>query len=187
MDSQMRPFGRFASGVGRGILAGAVGTAAMTLSSTIEMKLRKRDPSTAPAEAASEVLGVRVRKQDQEKFANVVHWQYGSCVGAVRGLLSVFRNARARGFRCVLRCRLGCGSRNGSKTYRRSTCQGMGSRAIGDRRLPPSGLCRFHQSRDSNLVQRLEALVKVERGLDRGPRSSRPHLRDLPRGEPIRR
>lgn len=90
MDSPIRPFARLASGVGRGILAGAVGTAAMTLSSTVEMKLRKRDPSTVPAQAASEVLGVRVWKQDQEKFANVVHWQYGSCVGAVRGLLSAF-------------------------------------------------------------------------------------------------
>jgi hypothetical protein len=79
---------RLASGVGRGVLAGVVGTAAMTISSTIEMKLRKRDPSTVPAQAASEVLGVRVWKQDQEKFANVVHWQYGSSVGALRGLLS---------------------------------------------------------------------------------------------------
>ena len=80
--------GRLAGEIGRGILAGAVGTAAMTISSTIEMKLRDRDPSTAPAEAASKVLGFRVWKQDQEKFANVVHWQYGSSVGALRGLLS---------------------------------------------------------------------------------------------------
>jgi hypothetical protein len=79
---------RVASGVGRGILAGAVGTAAMTISSTIEMKIRKREPSTAPAQAASEILGFRVWKQDQERFANLVHWQYGSSVGALRGLLS---------------------------------------------------------------------------------------------------
>ena len=90
MHPAMSPVARLASGVGGGILAGAIGTAAMTLSSTLEMKLRKREPSTAPAEAASKVLGVRVWKQDQEKFANLVHWQYGSSVGAVRGLLSAF-------------------------------------------------------------------------------------------------
>lgn len=88
MNSAMSFVARVASGVGRGILAGAVGTAAMTISSTIEMKIRKREPSTAPAQAASEVLGFRVWKQDQEKFANLVHWQYGSSVGALRGLLS---------------------------------------------------------------------------------------------------
>lgn len=84
----MSSVSRLASGVGRGILAGIVGTAAMTLSSTIEMKLRQREPSTAPAQAASEVLGFRVWKQDQEKFANIVHWQYGSSIGALRGLFS---------------------------------------------------------------------------------------------------
>ena len=88
MSSALSAVARLASGVGRGILAGVVGTAAMTISSTIEMKLRKREPSTAPAQAASEVLGFRVWKQDQAKFANLVHWQYGSSVGALRGLFS---------------------------------------------------------------------------------------------------
>ena len=88
MSSPTRPLARLVDSVGRGVLAGAVGTAAMTISSTIEMKLRKREASTVPAEAASKVLGFRVWKQDQRKFANVVHWQYGSSVGALRGLLS---------------------------------------------------------------------------------------------------
>jgi hypothetical protein len=90
MAQEASLLGRLAGDIGRGILAGAVGTAAMTISSTVEMKLRDRDPSTVPAEAASQVLGVRVWKQDQAKFANVVHWQYGSSIGALRGLLSAF-------------------------------------------------------------------------------------------------
>jgi hypothetical protein len=41
-----------AQGVARGLLAGAIGTAAMTVSSTVEQKLRGREASTAPADAA---------------------------------------------------------------------------------------------------------------------------------------
>jgi hypothetical protein len=37
--------------IGRGLAAGLVGTAAMTVSSTLEAKLRKRKPSQAPATA----------------------------------------------------------------------------------------------------------------------------------------
>jgi len=80
--------GDVAAAVGKGIVAGIAGTAAMTLSSTIEMKLRGRDPSSAPADAAAKVLGVEP-KGDKEKarFATVVHWSYGTSWGAVRGLL----------------------------------------------------------------------------------------------------
>jgi hypothetical protein len=49
-----------ADAVGRGILAGAVGTAAMTLSSSIEAKLSGRGSSSTPAEAVSEATGVEV-------------------------------------------------------------------------------------------------------------------------------
>lgn len=47
----------FAGSVGKGLLAGLVGTAVMTVSSTIEQKLRERGASSAPADAASEVYG----------------------------------------------------------------------------------------------------------------------------------
>lgn len=80
--------GDVAAAVGKGLLAGLVGTVAMTLSSTAEAKLRGRGSSSAPADAAAKVLGVEP-KGDREKarFATVVHWGYGTGWGAVRGLL----------------------------------------------------------------------------------------------------
>ena len=50
-----------AEGVGKGLFAGAAGTAAMTISSTIEMKLRGRQASAVPARAAEK--GARGRAQ----------------------------------------------------------------------------------------------------------------------------
>ncbi len=77
-----------ASAVGRGLLAGLAGTAAMTVSSTVEMKLRGRAASTAPADAAAKVLGVEPTGDEaRERFSSVVHWSYGTGWGAVRGLI----------------------------------------------------------------------------------------------------
>ncbi len=80
--------GDTAAAVGKGLFAGAAGTVAMTISSMAEAKLRKRAPSTAPADAAGKVLGVQPRDEDGEaRFSNVVHWGYGTSWGAARGLL----------------------------------------------------------------------------------------------------
>lgn len=80
--------GDTAAAVGRGLFAGVAGTAAMTVSSTVEAKLRDRGSSSAPADAAGKVLGVQPRDEDGEaRFAAVVHWGYGTSWGAVRGLL----------------------------------------------------------------------------------------------------
>jgi hypothetical protein len=80
--------GGVAAAIGRGLVAGAVGTAAMTVSSTIEQKLRERDGSTAPADAAMKVLGIEGFCDDAAKsrFSNVVHWAYGTGWGVPRGL-----------------------------------------------------------------------------------------------------
>lgn len=84
----MNRIGEVASAVGRGLFAGAVGTAAMTASSTLEMKLREREGSTAPADAAGKLLGVQPRDPEgQARFSNVVHWSYGTSWGALRGLI----------------------------------------------------------------------------------------------------
>ncbi|MBA2763493.1 MAG: hypothetical protein H0U42_02245 [Thermoleophilaceae bacterium] len=80
--------GELASAVGRGLFAGLAGTVAMTVSSTIEQKLRDREASSAPADAAGKVLGVQPRDPEgQARFSTVVHWGYGTSWGAVRGLL----------------------------------------------------------------------------------------------------
>jgi hypothetical protein len=79
-----------AEDVGKGLAAGFAGTAAMTISSTIEQKLRGRPASTAPADATAKVLGIDRFKSDSAKhrFSNISHWGYGTSWGAVRGLLA---------------------------------------------------------------------------------------------------
>ena len=80
--------GDVAADVGKGLFAGVVGTAAMTVSSTLEMKIRDRPGSSAPAEAAGKVLGVEPKgEEEQARFSNMVHWSYGRSWGAVRGLI----------------------------------------------------------------------------------------------------
>lgn len=80
--------GDVAAAVGKGLFAGAAGTAAMTLSSTMEMKLRGRPASSAPADAAAKVLGVEPKGEKEEaRFSTLVHWGYGTSWGAARGLI----------------------------------------------------------------------------------------------------
>ena len=80
--------GEIAASVGKGLFAGVAGTAAMTVSSTLEMKIRDRQASDAPAEAAGKVLGVEpTGDSEQARFSNLVHWGYGTSWGKVRGLI----------------------------------------------------------------------------------------------------
>jgi hypothetical protein len=76
------------SAIGNGLAAGAVGTAFMTVSTTIEMRLRSRPPSDVPARAAAKVLGMQpTGEAAQKRFATLVDWGYGTGWGAVRGLI----------------------------------------------------------------------------------------------------
>jgi hypothetical protein len=75
--------------LGRGLVAGFAGTAAMTVSSTIEMRLRGRAASSAPADATAKVLGIASFQDDaaRNRLSNIVHWGYGTGWGVVRALL----------------------------------------------------------------------------------------------------
>ena len=78
-----------AANFGKGLFAGAAGTAAMTVSSTLEMKLSGRAASQTPAQAAEAVLNVEPKDDDSEaRFSSLVHWGYGTGWGGVRGLLA---------------------------------------------------------------------------------------------------
>jgi hypothetical protein len=80
--------GRFAAGAGRGLVAGVIGTAAMTISSTAESKLRHRPSSTVPSDVGGKLLGVRPRgPKEKERFSNLMHWQYGTSLGLLRAAL----------------------------------------------------------------------------------------------------
>jgi hypothetical protein len=76
--------------IGRGLVAGFAGTAAMTLSSTLEAKLRGRPASSAPARATAKLLGIKTFEDDRAaaRFNDLSHWGYGTGWGVVRGLLA---------------------------------------------------------------------------------------------------
>ncbi len=79
-----------ASAAGVGALAGLAGTAAMTVSSTLEAKARGREPSETPAAAAGKVLGVQPTDDKVKKrFNNFAHSAYGPSWGTVRDLLDL--------------------------------------------------------------------------------------------------
>jgi hypothetical protein len=84
--------GDVAAAVGKGLFAGVAGTAAMTVSSTLEAKLSGRGASLTPAQTAEKVLGVKpVDDEAEARFSNLVHWGYGTGWGSVRGLLAATR------------------------------------------------------------------------------------------------
>ena len=82
--------GRFGSAVGRGLIAGLAGTAAITLSTRIEGMSNKKPGNFAPGDAASKALSIEASDREEwGKFSNEVHWTYGTLWGAGRGLLSL--------------------------------------------------------------------------------------------------
>jgi hypothetical protein len=86
----MKTVDTVASSVGRGLLAGLAGTAAMTVSSTLEARLRHRAASSAPARATAKLLGIKEFESDlaQARFNDLSHWGYGTSWGVLRGLLA---------------------------------------------------------------------------------------------------
>jgi hypothetical protein len=78
-----------ANSIGKGLVAGFAGTAAMTVSSTLEAKLRGRSPSSAPARATAKMLGIKEFEDGlaQARFNDISHWGYGTSWGVLRGLL----------------------------------------------------------------------------------------------------
>jgi hypothetical protein len=65
----------------------------MTVSSTVEARLRGRPPSSAPARATAKVLGIATFESEraQARFSDLSHWGYGTGWGIVRGLLGATR------------------------------------------------------------------------------------------------
>src|SRR5689334_16899425 len=85
----MKATEKVAGSIGKGLVAGFAGTAAMTISSTLEARLRGRQPSTAPSRATAIVLGIASFEDEiaHARFNDLSHWGYGTGWGVVRGLL----------------------------------------------------------------------------------------------------
>jgi hypothetical protein len=75
----------------RGMVAGAVGTAAMTLSETVEMKLTGRKGSNVPGQVGAHLLPGRDPDSpaDVERLNTATHWAHGIGMGALRGALDL--------------------------------------------------------------------------------------------------
>ncbi len=73
----------------RGMLAGAVGTLAMTLTERLEMTISGRAPSTVPGQVGAHLLpGADPREEsDVARLNGPVHWAHGISMGALRGAL----------------------------------------------------------------------------------------------------
>ncbi|MCX2740315.1 hypothetical protein [Pontibacter anaerobius] len=82
---------RVASAIGKGIVAGLIGTAVMTVAQMIEMQLSDRDSSDTPYKAAKKVFGVKAEDEEsKENINNLMHFAYGTAWGIPRALMAEF-------------------------------------------------------------------------------------------------
>jgi hypothetical protein len=90
MSSSHSVAGKIALALGKGIIAGLAGTAAITISQMIEMKITKRKPSDTPAKAVNKVLNVEATDEEhKQQFVQEVHWTYGMLWGLGRSMLAL--------------------------------------------------------------------------------------------------
>ena len=75
----------------RGMIAGAVGTVALTLSERLEMAITGREGSQVPGEVGAHLLPGKDpdAPSDVERRNTPVHWAHGIAMGGLRGLLDV--------------------------------------------------------------------------------------------------
>ena len=75
----------------RGMIAGAVGTVAMTRTERLEMAISGRSPSTDPGQVGAHLLpgADPGEERDVARLNGPVHWAHGIGMGAVRGALDV--------------------------------------------------------------------------------------------------
>lgn len=77
--------------MGRGLIAGAVGTIAMTLSERLEMAVSGRESSDVPGQVGAHLLPGQDPDvpRDVARLNGPVHWAHGIGMGALRGALDV--------------------------------------------------------------------------------------------------
>jgi hypothetical protein len=73
----------------RGLVAGAIGVAAMTLAEKLEQALTGRPNSYVPAHTLERLLGLPHRPDHERLLLNwAMHWGQGIVLGAVRALMA---------------------------------------------------------------------------------------------------
>ena len=75
----------------RGMVAGAVGTVAMTVSERVEMSVSGRAPSTVPGQVGAHLVpgADPTNPSDVDRLGGPVPWGHGVAMGALRGVLDV--------------------------------------------------------------------------------------------------
>ena len=77
-----------AAAIGKGMVAGLVGTAAMTVSERVEMAVTGREASDVPGQVGAKLLGRHPETDaDMQRLSTQVHWAHGILGGALRGVL----------------------------------------------------------------------------------------------------
>lgn len=77
--------------LGRGMIAGTVGTIAMTVSERLEMAASGREASQVPGQVGAHLVPGRDpdSSADVERLNGPVHWAHGVGMGALRGALDL--------------------------------------------------------------------------------------------------
>ena len=75
--------------IGKGLIAGLAGTAAITISQAIEMKITQRKASKTPAKAIEKLFDIGPEPGAEKSLSKEVHWTYGTLWGSARGILSL--------------------------------------------------------------------------------------------------
>ena len=82
--------GELCNAIGKGLLAGLAGTAAITISQMIEMRITKRKASEASVKVAEQVTDLKPStKESKTKVSQEIHWAYGTSWGIARGLIGL--------------------------------------------------------------------------------------------------
>ena len=77
-----------AAAVAKGMAAGLVGTAAMTVSERIEMAVTGRQGSDVPGQVGARLSGRQPESAaDLQRLSTRVHWAHGILAGGLRGVL----------------------------------------------------------------------------------------------------
>jgi hypothetical protein len=83
--------GKVAGTLGIGLVAGFVGTVAITASQMVEMRIRHRKPSDSPAKAVEKVFHLEPESEEAEKqLATVAHFGYGTAWGVFPAVMAGF-------------------------------------------------------------------------------------------------
>ena len=76
--------------LGKGLAAGALGTVAMTLSETLEMRLTGRAGSTVPGQVGAKLFDMDPdRVGGMDRLNTGMHWGHGILAGSLRGALTL--------------------------------------------------------------------------------------------------